>query len=84
MAMGRYGVKTKLSPEDVIEKAKAHFGEGGAGLSIKDEGACCITLEGGGGFVTVSATQEGDKTDVELTTREWIFDVKQFMRAIES
>ena len=84
MSMGRYGVKTKLSPEQVIEKAKAYFGEKGTGLTIVEEGACCISFEGGGGFVEISATQEDDKTDVELTTREWVFDVQQFMRVIGS
>ncbi|HOU14313.1 MAG TPA: hypothetical protein PKZ84_14495 [Anaerolineae bacterium] len=83
MAMGRYGVKTKLSPEEVIQKAKAYFG-GQMGLTIVEEGACCISFEGGGGFVEISVTQEDDKTDVDLTTREWMFDVQQFMKAIGS
>jgi len=82
--MGRYGVKTKLSPEQVIEKAKAYFGEKGTGLTIADEGACCITFEGGGGFVEIMVAQQDDKTDVDLTTREWMFDVQQFMGAIGS
>ena len=82
MSMGRYGVKTKLSPDQVIEKAKAYFGEKGTGLTIVDEGACCISFEGGGGFVEITVAQEDDKTDVDLTTREWMFDVQQFMSAI--
>ena len=83
MAMGHYGVKTKLSPEEVIQKAKAYFGEQ-MGLTIVDEGACCISFEGGGGFVEITVTQEDDKTDVDLTTREWMFDVQQFMGIIGS
>jgi hypothetical protein len=85
MAMGRYSVQTKLSPEEVLEKAKAHFGEGGTGLEITNENACCISFEGGGGFisVTIDAGEEASSpTEVELLTREWIFDVKQFMKVI--
>ena len=83
MAMGRYGVKTKLSPEAVIQKAKAYFGEQ-MGLTIVEEGACCISFEGGGGFVSLTLAEEEDKTDVDLTTREWMFDVQQFMGIIGS
>ncbi len=87
MAMGRYSVQTKFSPEEVIEKAKAYFGEGGTGLEITNENPCCISFEGGGGFVsvTVKAGEEEEAsspTEVELLTREWIFDVKQFMKVI--
>jgi len=84
MSMGRYGVKTKLSPEHVIEKAKVYFGQKGTGLTIVDAGACCISFEGGGGFVEITVTQEDDQTDVDLTTREWMFDVQQFMGIIGS
>ena len=84
MAMGRYGVKTKLSPEEVIQKAKTYFGEQGLHLTIVEEGACCISFEGGGGFVSLTLAEEEGKTDVDLTTREWMFDVQQFMSAIAS
>ncbi len=86
MAMGRYSVQTELSPEEVIEKAKAHFGEGGTGLEITEEGPCCISFEGSGGFISVTVDageeKESEPTEVELLTREWIFDVKQFMKVI--
>lgn len=87
MAMGRYSVKTKLSPEEVVKKAKAYFGEGGTGLEVTEEGACCISFEGGGGFISVSMdadAEESELTEVELTTREWTFDVKQFMKVISN
>jgi len=84
MAMGHYGVKTELSPEEVIQKAKAYFGEQGMGLTTLEEGACCISFEGSGGFVSITLAQEEDKTDVDLMTREWMFDVQQFMRIIGS
>jgi hypothetical protein len=80
--MARYGVKTKLSPEQVIQKALAYFGKGGLGLDMTKQGNCCAYFEGGGGHVQVMAASEEKKTDVELETREWDYDVKQFMRQI--
>lgn len=80
--MARYGVKTKLNPEQVIEKAVAYFGEGGLGLEVTEQGSCCATFVGGGGHVQITAATGEPKTDIELVTREWDYDVKQFMRKI--
>ena len=79
--MVRYGVETSKSPKEVIEQAVAFFGEGGLGLEITDQGPCCATFEGSGGYVTVTVT-EGAKTNVELVTREWDYDAKRFMRQV--
>lgn len=80
--MPRYSVKTAKGPEEAVEEAKAFFGEGGLGLEIASETPCCITLQGGGGHVTVTTSNEEDKTEVDLETREWDYHVKQFMRQI--
>jgi hypothetical protein len=80
--MARYGVQTKLSPEEVIEKAVAYFGEGGVGLEVTEQGDCCAAFVGGGGHVRITATAAEPKTEIELVTREWDYDVKQFMRKI--
>jgi hypothetical protein len=77
--MARYGVETQRSPEEVIQKAVAYFGEGGLGLSVSEEDPCCVTLLGGGGHVFVAASHEEGKTEVELETREWDYHVKKFM-----
>lgn len=82
MAMGHYGIETELSPEEVLEKAKAYFGEGGMGLTLAEEGECCLTFEGGGGHVTVSVANGEGKTDVDLITREWMYDVREFIKTI--
>lgn len=81
-SMALYSVRTKKNPEDVIARAKDYFGEGGVGLSVKAEDACCVTLEGGGGHVSVTASPEGDGTEVELEAREWDYQVKKFMARI--
>jgi hypothetical protein len=76
--MARYGVKTTLRTSEVLDEAEEYFGQGGLGLEVTSRDNCCISLEGGGGHVTVTVA-EGDKTDVELETREWDFQVKEFM-----
>lgn len=79
--MASYYVETKLSPEKVLEKAVAAFGEGGAGLDVVEQSRCCARFEGGGGhvFLTVS---EADRNRVDLETREWDYQVRQFMRRL--
>lgn len=77
--MARYGVETNKSPEEVIQKAVDYFGAEGLGLSVISEDQCCVTFEGGGGYVSVAASQEEDNSTVELETREWDYHVKKFM-----
>lgn len=79
--MASYYVETKQSPEKVIEKAVATFGEGGMGLEVTEQAPCCARFEGGGGYVFISAS-EGAKTKVDLETREWDYQVRQFMRRL--
>jgi hypothetical protein len=80
--MARYGVETRLSPEEAIREAVAYFGVGGLGLETTEEGTCCAYFEGGGGHIRVTAVIGEKKTTVELETREWDYDVKQFVRQI--
>jgi hypothetical protein len=74
----RYGKKTKLETSEVLDRAAEYFGEGGLGLELTSRDDCCISLTGGGGHVTVTVTT-GEKTDVDLETREWDYHVKKFM-----
>jgi hypothetical protein len=80
--MPRYGVETKKSPEEAIKSAMAYFGQDGLGLEAEEHGPCCVYFEGGGGFVRVTASAGEKRTTVELETREWDHDVKQFMQKI--
>jgi len=77
--MGRYMAETKLSPEKVIEKALAYFGEHGLGLEITGRCDHCVSFTGGGGHVDI-ITCSDKKTEVELETREWDYQVRDFMR----
>jgi hypothetical protein len=80
--MARYAVETKLSPEEVIEKAEVYFGEGGLGLESTKMNPCCAYFEGGGGHVTVTASEGARRTSVELETREWDYHASHFLKEI--
>jgi hypothetical protein len=80
--MARYGRESKLSPAKIMEKALEFFGSGGLGLEVKEQGEDCVTFEGGGGHVFVQACEGGKGSEVELETRQWDYQVKQFMGKI--
>lgn len=77
-----YEFKTKLTPQEVINRAVDFFGQrpGGIGLDITEQTECCVVFVGGGGHVRVTASAEEKSTRVEIETREWDNQVKQFMR----
>jgi len=77
----RYTVKTKLKPDEVIERAVKFFGKGGVGLEVTDRSGSTVCFEGGGGHVTIIVCP-GELTDVDLETREWDYQVKRFMENI--
>lgn len=79
--MNKYGTKTKLKTSDVIKKAINFFGEGGLGLEITDMDNDRVCLKGAGGFVTVIACPN-DEAEVDIETREWDHQVKEFMREL--
>ena len=80
--MALYSCRTKQNPEKAIQEAISFFGEGGLGLEIIEQSACCVSFEGGGGHVTVTANTQDKETTLELETREWDYHVRQFMRKI--
>jgi hypothetical protein len=80
--MPRYSVETKQSPEEAIQSALDYFGEDGVGLEAEEQGPCCVYFEGGGGFIRVTAGADEDRATVELETREWDYQVRQFMHKI--
>jgi len=77
----RYSVKTKLKPDEVIERAVKFFGKGGVGLEVTDKNASTVCFEGGGGHVTMIVCP-GELTDVDLETQEWDYQVRRFMQSI--
>lgn len=80
--MLKIATKTKLSPEKAIERAVEFFGPDGYGLQVKEQSPECAYFEGGGGGVEVTACAEGRGSSVELLSREWDFQVREFIRNI--
>jgi hypothetical protein len=52
------------------------------GLEVIDEHDTCVTLQGGGGHISVVACADDKQTTLELETREWDYPVQQFMREV--
>jgi len=74
--------QTKFAPEEVIDRASKFFGKGGEGLEEKERNPCCLSFEGAGGYVSISIYEEEKHRMVELETREFEYQAKQFMKTI--
>jgi len=74
-------VTTRLSEEQLKQRTKAFFKDD-LGLNITAEASDCVTFAGGGGYVTASFSRDQEATRVELETREWEEQAKQFARAV--
>ena len=81
--MARYSKETRRSPERVLERALAFFGPAGMGMKVEEQNACCLHLTGGGGYVLVQVgAAESGRTSVILETREWDYQVVQFLETL--
>jgi hypothetical protein len=80
--MLRIATKTKLTPEDTISKAITFFGPQGYKLKVGEKTDTTVEFEGGGGSVEISACKDGGKTTVDFLSREWDYQVKEFIKAI--
>ena len=82
--MLKIGTETKLKPEEVIERALKFFGpDGGYGLSVGEQTDDTVCFEGGGGGVEVVACAGEKGTSVDVVSREWDAQVKEFMTTIK-
>ncbi len=80
--MLRIATKTKMTPENVIEEAVKFFGPEGYKLKISSKTETTASFEGGGGSVEISACADESKTTVDFLSREWDYQVKEFIRSI--
>ena len=80
--MLRLEAKTKLSPEKTVEQAVAFFGPDGYGLEVKENYKNHAYFEGGGGSVAVTTSIKDEKTSVDIVSREWDFQVQEFLEKI--
>ena len=74
---------TKLDKDEVIERAVAFFGPGGYGLEVAEQADGYAAFTGGGGGIEVTVSTEGRKTAVDLLSREWDYQVKEFLDKIK-
>jgi hypothetical protein len=74
---------SKLTPEEAIKRAVKFFGPGGYGLKIKEEASTYAEFEGGGGGVAVNASAQGKGSRVEIESREWDYQAKEFLQKIK-
>ena len=79
MTMIRIGKQTRLQPADIIDRASDYFGEGGEALEEKALNLCCISFEGGGGYVSVSIVDEDKHRIVDVEAREFEYQAKRFL-----
>lgn len=73
-----YQASTIWTPREALEHALAEFGPHGLGLDVLTTTNLSVKLQGGGGYITITA-QPGSLTTLELETREWDYAVQQFM-----
>ncbi len=80
--MLKIATKTKLSSGEVVKRAVEFF-SGRYGLEVKEQSPTCAYFEGSGGGVNVTTCAEGKGTSVELESREWDYQVKEFIGKIK-
>lgn len=71
-------IETTLPAAEVYMRIKSFFGKGGLGLRITEETESCLSFEGGGGFVNATVCKEGNQTKINLMSREWEIQVRNF------
>ena len=81
--MLRLNTATKLNPGEVVGKALTFFGPDGYGLKVTKQGDTYIYFEGGGGSVQIIAYMDGKETSVDMETREWEHQIKEFVDKIK-
>jgi hypothetical protein len=77
--MIRVAKQTRLTPAEVIERASKFFGKGGEELRETQRNLCCISFEGVGGYISVSVVDEDSHRMVDVESREFEYQAKQFL-----
>lgn len=76
--MASYSMTCGLSPTEVVNRALAFFGRGSLDLEVSIKGDRCVRFAGRG-YVQVRVREAGNETVVDLETRLWDDQVKEFM-----
>ncbi len=80
--MLRISKESRLAPDEIISSASRYFGKGGEGLEETERGSCCISFSGAGGYVAVTVSEEGSHREVNVESREFEYQARQFLRSV--
>jgi hypothetical protein len=80
--MASYELETKLTLDEVLERADGFFGDSGLGLSPREHGPRDRAWQGGGGAVFLAVHDSDGGSRVEIATREWDAPVREFMEQL--
>ena len=78
----RYQVTTPQTPREALEQALVDFGPSGLGLQLTSQTNLSLLFQGGGGHIAVTA-EPGERTTLDIETREWDYGVQQFMARVQ-
>jgi hypothetical protein len=74
--------KVQIPARKIVELARAYF-EDHFGLSLQEHIAdCCAEFTGDIGFVTVQVVELNSHNEVVLTTREWEYQIQDFLSGL--
>ncbi|MFW9804698.1 MAG: hypothetical protein ACFFFC_18725 [Candidatus Thorarchaeota archaeon] len=74
--------RTKLDRAEIIRKAKAEF-DGRFGLAARNpEATCCMEFVSDLGYITLEVIEHDHENEVVLRTREWEYQVQQFIQKL--
>jgi hypothetical protein len=76
--------ETKRSHEEILNKAVEYFRDK-LGLKITERGSCCVYFvdENQIGYVNVTLAEEGNKFKVDIESREYEYQTKEFVRTFK-
>jgi hypothetical protein len=77
--MLRIAKQSRLKTDEILVQASRYFGKGGEGLDETERAPCCISFSGAGGYVTVTVCEQNQQREVEVETREFEYQAKQFL-----
>lgn len=79
----RYGTQTKLTAEELLDRARSFFGVNGElGLSEASTSPGSVTFCDETGFVNVSAVNIDRRTEVTILSREYDSWAERFIRSL--
>jgi hypothetical protein len=79
--MVTYIMTCPLSPSEVVKRARAFFGDGGLDMEVSVSSDRCLRFADHG-YVQATVRQSGSGTIVELETRLWDAQVRDFLATL--